>query len=214
MRITKLGHACVRLEHEGRVVVIDPGGFTSADAVEGADAVLVTHEHPDHLSPDHLRATPAPVYTIEAVAARIRDDPALADRVTVVAPGDTLDVAGMSVRVVGRRHAVIHPSLPLFDNSGYVVSAGGTTLFHPGDSFELPGVDVDVLCAPVAGPWLKLAEAMDYVRAVAAPRTLAIHDVPASEIGLGMVDQRLSAYLEPVGGTYTRLQPGQDLDGG
>jgi L-ascorbate metabolism protein UlaG (beta-lactamase superfamily) len=211
MRITKFGHACVRLESEGRVVVIDPGGFTSAEAVEGADAVLVTHEHPDHLSPDHLRATSAPVYTIGAVAAQLRDDPALADRVTVVAPGDAFDAAGMSVRVVGRRHAVIHPSLPLLDNSGYLVSAGGTTLFHPGDSFELPGVDVDVLCAPVAAPWLKLAEVMDYVRAVAAPRTLPIHDAPASEIGLALVDRLLPPYLEPVGGAYTRLQPGQDL---
>jgi L-ascorbate metabolism protein UlaG (beta-lactamase superfamily) len=212
MRITKFGHACVRLEQAGGSVVIDPGVFTSADAVEGVDAVLVTHEHPDHMGVDNLRAADAPVYTIEAVAARIRDaDEGLAERVTVVSPGEALEVADMSVRAVGRKHAVIHPSLPTFDNSGFLVEAGGTTLFHPGDSFELPGVEVDVLCAPVAGPWLKLAETMDYVRAVAAPRTLAIHDVPASEIGLGMVDQRLSAHLEPVGGTYTRLQPGRDL---
>ncbi len=211
MRITKFGHACIRLERDGGVVVIDPGGWTSAEAVEGADAVLVTHEHPDHLNLDHLRAASAPVYTIEAVAAKVRDDADLAERVMVVAPGDALDVAGMSVHVVGHRHAVIHPSLPSFDSSGYLVSAEGTTLFHPGDSFELPGVEVDVLCAPVAAPWLKLAEVMDYVRAVAARHTIAIHDVPASEIGLSMVDQRLSAYLEPVSGAYTRLRPGQDL---
>ncbi len=212
MRITKFGHACIRLEHEGSVVVLDPGGFTDAGAVEGADAVLVTHEHPDHLDLDHLRAASAPVYTIEAVAAKVRaEDEALAGQVTVVTPGDSLDVAGLSVQVVGEHHAVIHESLPRFDSSGYVVSAGGTTLFHPGDSFELPGRPVDVLCAPVAAPWLKLAEVMDYVRAVAAPRTIAIHDVPASEIGLAMYDQRLSAYLEPVGGSYTRLRPGEDL---
>jgi L-ascorbate metabolism protein UlaG (beta-lactamase superfamily) len=213
MRITKFGHACVRVEHEGSVVVVDPGGFTGADAVEGADAVLVTHEHPDHLNLDHLRAASAPVYTIAAVAGKVRDeDEALGERVTVVRPGDTLDVAGMSVRVVGERHAVIHASLPRFDNSGFVLTAGQTSVFHPGDSLESPGLPVDVLCAPVAGPWVKLGEVMDFVRAVAARHTLAIHDVPASEIGLGMVDPRLADYLEPVGGRYTRLRPGQDLD--
>ena len=74
MRITKLGHACVRLEHEGTTLVLDPGVFTDAGALDGADAVLITHEHPDHYLPDHLRASDAAVFTIGAVAARIRED--------------------------------------------------------------------------------------------------------------------------------------------
>ena len=48
MRITKFGHACVRVEHDGVTVVIDPGVFTDVEAVDGADAVLITHEHADH----------------------------------------------------------------------------------------------------------------------------------------------------------------------
>ncbi len=55
MRITKFGHACVRVEHDGHTLVIDPGGFTEPEAVDGADAVLVTHEHPDHYEPDAPR---------------------------------------------------------------------------------------------------------------------------------------------------------------
>ena len=66
MRITKLGHACVRIEDEGGVVVIDPGIFTDAGAPDGADAVLVTHEHPDHVHPRHLRSTDAPIWTTAA----------------------------------------------------------------------------------------------------------------------------------------------------
>ena len=88
MRITKFGHACVRIEHDGRVVVVDPGCWTDPRRVDGADAVLVTHEHPDHFDPDRLRATDAPVFTIEAVGGRLREDaPDVAERVTVVAPG-------------------------------------------------------------------------------------------------------------------------------
>ena len=68
MRITKFGHACVRIEHDGTTVVLDPGVFTDPAAVDGADAVLITHEHPDHYLADNLRATDAPVFTIEAVS--------------------------------------------------------------------------------------------------------------------------------------------------
>ena len=57
MRLTKFGHACVRLEHDGQVVVLDPGAFTEREAVDGATAVLVTHQHLDHL---HLECSTAP----------------------------------------------------------------------------------------------------------------------------------------------------------
>ncbi len=55
MQLTKLGHACVRLEKDGAVLVIDPGAWSGDDAIGGAGAVLVTHEHPDHLVPGALR---------------------------------------------------------------------------------------------------------------------------------------------------------------
>ena len=46
MQFTKLGHACVRLVKDGGVLVIDPGGWSGDGALDGAHAVLVTHEHP------------------------------------------------------------------------------------------------------------------------------------------------------------------------
>jgi L-ascorbate metabolism protein UlaG (beta-lactamase superfamily) len=89
MRITKFGHACVRIEHEGHVVVLDPGVFTEPDAVDGATAVLVTHVHPDHLHPDNLRATDAPVFTVGQVAEQLATDaPDVAERTTTV-PGES-----------------------------------------------------------------------------------------------------------------------------
>src|SRR6476660_8373695 len=36
MRITKFGHACVRVENDGRTVVLDPGMFTDVEALDGA----------------------------------------------------------------------------------------------------------------------------------------------------------------------------------
>lgn len=211
MRITKHGHACVRLSHAGVTLVVDPGGWTSAEAVSGVDGVLITHEHPDHYDPDHLRAAGVPIFTIAAVAAQIASSaPALSDLVSVVSPGSSFTVGDFSVSVVGEQHAVIHPDLPRFDNSGYLVSAGGTSLFHPGDALTAPGRPVDVLCAPVSAPWLKVSEAVDFARSVGAPRNLAIHDRVYSPEGLAIVDGHFDRLL-PSSQSYVRLAEGADL---
>ena len=210
MRITKFGHACVRLEHDGQALVIDPGSFTEREAVDGATAVLVTHEHADHFDLDHLSATDAPVFTIDAVAQQLAQAPEVRERVTVVAPGESFD-AGLPVRAVGEWHAVIHEELPRFYNSGYVVTGGDTVVYHPGDSFTTPEQDVDVLLAPVSGPWLKLAEAIDFARAVGAPRNLAIHELVSSDIGLALTDGRMEAMLGDRGLGYQRVPAGCDF---
>jgi L-ascorbate metabolism protein UlaG (beta-lactamase superfamily) len=211
MRLTKFGHACVRLEHGDAVVVLDPGSFTEPEAVDGATAVLVTHEHADHWTLEALRRTDAPVFTIEAVAQSVRSAaPDVAERVTVVGPGQELEV-GVPVTVVGEKHAVIHPELPRIDNSGYLLDVDGTSVFHPGDALTLPGREIDLLLLPVSAPWLKISECIDFARDVGAARSVAIHDAIYSEVGLGVVAAQLDRFLGEREQTYTRLESGQDL---
>jgi L-ascorbate metabolism protein UlaG (beta-lactamase superfamily) len=211
MRITKLGHACVRIEHGGQVLVLDPGAFTEPEAVDGATAVLITHEHSDHLDVERLKRTDAPVYTIEAVRAAIADaDGEVAERVHVVEPGRQLD-AGVPVTVVGEKHAVIHPDLPRFDNSGFVLEVGGLRVFHPGDALTVPEVDVDVLLLPVHAPWNKMSEVVDYAREVGAARSVAVHDGLLNATGLSVLERNLHGLLDRDGRTYERLAPGADL---
>jgi L-ascorbate metabolism protein UlaG (beta-lactamase superfamily) len=213
MRLTKFGHSCVRVSHGGTTLVLDPGGFSQPEAVDGVDAVLITHEHFDHYDPEKLRRTDAPIFTIGAVAAVLRGDaPELAERVTIVAPGQRLEIGAIGVRVVGEQHAVIHPDLPRFDNSGYVLTAGETTLFHPGDALTGPGEPVDVLLAPVCAPWMKVAEGIDFARRVGAPVNVAIHDRVYSEVGLGIADTHFGRLLGEEQ-TYLRLPDGADLPG-
>lgn len=212
MRITKLGHACVRVESKGTVLVLDPGAFTEeADATDGATAVLVTHQHPDHWSVEHLRRTDAPVVTIQAVADAIAEaDPELAARVRVVRPGERLDDLGLPVEVVGEKHAVIHPDLPHFDNSGFLLDVEGSTLFHPGDALTVPERDVDLLLLPASAPWLKFEELVDYARAVGAPRNVAVHDAIYSEVGHSVLGRQLPGLLRD-GATYDRVAAGSEV---
>lgn len=219
MRLTKFGHAAVRIEHDGTTLVLDPGTWSQRESVDGVDAVLITHEHPDHYDPERLRRTDAPVYTIGAVAARIREDaPDVAERVTVVRPDEAWAVGAIGLTAVGELHAVIHPDLPRFHNSGYLMTlsdgpddSAGTTVFHPGDALTGPGVPVDVLLTPVSAPWMKVSEGIDFARAVGAPRNVAIHDRVYSEVGLGIADGHFGRILGAAGLDYVRLEDGADL---
>lgn len=211
MRITKFGHACVRIEHEGSVVVIDPGVFTEPEAVDGATAVLVTHLHPDHLHPDNLRATDAPVFSVGQVHEQLAQDaPDVAERTTAVAAGAAFDV-GLPVRAVGELHQVIHPELPLPYNSGYLLTLGDQTVYHPGDALTLPEVPVDVLLCPSSAPWLRSEMAVEFVRGVGAPTNLAIHDRIYSEAGHGFLASQMEQLVGPRGLAWVRRGDGEDL---
>ncbi|MFD8410832.1 MULTISPECIES: MBL fold metallo-hydrolase [unclassified Streptomyces] len=191
MKLTKRLHSCVQLEKDGRVLVIDPGAFSEPDAGLGADALLVTHEHPDHFDEGRLRAAldanpAAGLWTLRSVAERLA--PAYPGRVHTVGDGDAFTAAGFEVQVHGELHAVIHPDLPRVTNVGYLVDG---SLFHPGDALTVPGTPVETLMLPVHAPWNKVAEVIDYVREVKPVRAIDIHDAYLSDIARPIYDTAL-----------------------
>ena len=150
MHLTKFGHSCVRLTEAGRALVFDPGVFSAAsDALVGADAVLLTHEHPDHIDVDALTAAAKndAGLRIWAPASVARQLPGLSDVVTVVEPGEEFAAAGFGVRTYGGQHALIHGSVPVVANLGYLID---DAVYHPGDSFTVPDVVVGTVLVVVA----------------------------------------------------------------
>ena len=186
MRLTKQGHSCIRLDKGGPVLVIDPGGYTEASAVEGVAAVLITHEHPDHFDEGHVRAAldanpDAEVWTLASVASQL--SAAYPGRVHTVGHGDTFSAAGFEVQVHGELHAVIHPDIPRVTNVGYLVDG---TVFHPGDALTVPEQPVETLLLPINAPWCKVSETADYVREVRPKHVFDIHDALLAENGVGL----------------------------
>jgi L-ascorbate metabolism protein UlaG (beta-lactamase superfamily) len=195
MRVTKYEHSCVLVEDGDVRILIDPGELTHGFVnLTGLSAILVTHQHFDHI--DLARIVPllernaaAALYTDEATAS------ILADRDIRARParqGDRLDV-GVDVVVHGAEHAVIHPEIPVIPNVGYLI---GGRFFHPGDSFTVPDVPVEVLGLPTAAPWLKASEAIEFLRAVAPRIAIPIHE-------------GLLARPEVYYGHYRRLAPAE-----
>jgi L-ascorbate metabolism protein UlaG (beta-lactamase superfamily) len=213
MRLEKRGHACVRLERDGATLVVDPGVLTELEAVSGATAVLVTHEHADHLDEDRLRAAAEAnpeleIWTNQAVAERMGG---LGIPVHAVAEGDTFTAAGFDVRVYGRDHAVIDAYTPVVSNVGFLV---GGEVFHPGDAFTVPDVPVPTLLVPATAPWLKASEVADYVRQVAPQRAYPVHDGIVNEYGLALVDGLLKRLADNLGVDCRRLAPGDAVEVG
>lgn len=205
LTLTKKTHSCIRLEKDGRTLVIDPGGFSEQDAALGADAMFVTHEHADHFDEGRLRAgleanPAAEIWTLRSVAEQL--SAAFPGRVHTVGHGDTFTAAGFDVQVHGELHAVIHPDIPRITNIGFLVDG---SLFHPGDALTVPDHPVDTLMLPVMAPWNKISEVIDYVREVKPRRAIDIHDALLTDLARPIYDRQIGSLG---GADHGRLTPG------
>jgi L-ascorbate metabolism protein UlaG (beta-lactamase superfamily) len=201
VRLTKFAHSCVRLDDDDRSLVVDPGIFLDAseiaDVYRGADAVLITHEHPDHINVEALRAavTADPQLRIWApsnVADQFGD---LGDRVRAVREGESFEAAGFAVQTFGGQHAIIHPTIPVIANVGYLIEG---RVYHPGDSLIVPTMPVETLLVPIHAPWSKVAEVVDFVVSVRASAAYPIHDALLTDAGL----QFTEGHVTRIGGSH------------
>ncbi|REE02648.1 MBL fold metallo-hydrolase [Citricoccus muralis] len=215
--LTKYGHACIRLERDGRRLVVDPGNFTDVPvALDGAEHILVTHEHADHLDdgpvleylaahPDvTVRAPAAAVARLAAAAPSAGVDP---DRIIPTGPGEEFETAGFAVQTVGGQHAVIHPQIPVVANTGYLIDG---LVYHPGDSYIVPpGPSPDTLLVPLSAPWSKLSEMVDFITAVRPRQAIPVHDGLLNDRGLPMYRKQATTFADRYGTELTVLEEGE-----
>ena len=144
-----------------------------AQALIGTDLVLCTHEHADHMdlptlrfladhSPDTLFAAPEPIVHL-LVAAGIAQE-----RIRAARDGEVLTDVGVPIRVIPAKHGTTMDDAYGFGRAdgeleparfvGYVITMGGVTIYHAGDTVHWPGQDdllrklsVDVALLPING---------------------------------------------------------------
>jgi len=189
MQLTHLGHAAVLVEVADQRILIDPGNFSTAwHDVTDLDAIVVTHQHPDHVDPEHapalVRNNPSAVVYVEPQVLQAVDLP----RAQGLGAETGFELGGVRITAVGGLHAIIHRDIPQIGNVGLVItSEGEPTLFHPGDSLATVPSGIDVLAVPAYGPWAAMKETVDFARQVDATHGFPIHDGLLAERGVKLI---------------------------
>ncbi len=188
MKITKYGHCCLLIDIGGVRFLTDPGSYSTMQSeTRDIDAVLITHEHADHLHVESLKEVLA-----HNSYARVVTNPSVGKilgeqgiEYHSVADGEHIDIQGIIVEGMGTKHAEIYKDFGQVENTGYFLNGGvGQHFFYPGDAFHQPGKPVDILALPVAGPWMKVKDAVEYLLAVKPCVAFPVHDGPNAEWGV------------------------------
>lgn len=210
MHITKLGHCCLLIKEGELTILTDPGTYSEAqNTLSGIDLILITHEHADHFHIDSLKIVlknnpEAKIHTVRGVATLLDKD---GISYTLLDHGQSVLEKGVLIEGFGKQHADMYPGWPRVDNCGYHIAG---RLFYPGDAFTDPGKQVEILALPVAGPWLKLSEAVDYAKKLNPKIAFPVHDGILKQAGVAHLLP--TKFLGEAGIDWRPLLDGQSIE--
>lgn len=214
MKITKLGHCCMLVEETGVRLLIDPGAFTAEkySSIIGIDAILYTHEHADHYHLQSLqtliKGSPKVAILCNAGVATLLSKENIPHE--ILGDGSNTLVKNVAIEGHGTTHAVIHASLPAVQNTGFLIAG---KLWYPGDELVVdPGVKPDIMALPLAGPWMKLSEAIDYALKIQPKTTFPVHDMILNASITSFVPNTASSILEPRGVKFFPIELDREYD--
>jgi len=213
MNITKFGHCCMLIEEKGVRIVTDPGSFTAQEqeALTDIHVILVTHEHGDHFHipsvREMLKKNPSARIVCNPSVGAILAQENIAYE--VIGDRETSDASGLSIEGFGTTHALIHPLLPQSQNTGFFIAE---KLWYPGDAFPEIDRPIEVLALPVAGPWMKSSEAIDYALKLKPQRAFPVHDgiLNPALIASGAFDRWFRSILEPRSTSFLTIELGRE----
>lgn len=178
--LTWLGHAGFRLERGGATVYFDP--WRVREEPRDGDLVLISHPHFDHLDPESVARVAKPgglVVTVPEAAGKLREG-GWNGRMETIAPGGTLEEAGVRVEAVAAYNLdkPFHPKANGW--VGFIVEADGVRFYHAGDTDFIPEMkalrQVHVALLPVSGTYVMTAsEAAQAARLIRPQAAVPMH---------------------------------------
>lgn len=212
MNIKKIGHCCLIIKEKDVTILTDPGMFTTGqNEVVGIDVVLITHEHADHLHIDSLKKVlqnnpNAKVVTNTSVGKILEKENIL---YSIVGDGQEIEIKDVVIVGKGTKHAVIYKEMGLVENTGYLINK---KLFYPGDAFYNPQQPVDILALPVAGPWVKIAEAIEYALALKPKHVFPVHDGVLNQFGVMGTKRWTEKVFTEAGIAFHALKESEEIE--
>lgn len=209
MRLTKFGHACVVVEQSGQKLVIDPGEYTHLpEDLASIIAVVVTHNHPDHIDPSNLakivsRNPNVRIYSLSEVLEGIDSS---IEKIAISGAQD-IEVGNFNLQFKEIDHAVVYGSSPCRNLTVRV----NDYFYHPGDSYEPVTTKTEIVGVPMSGPWSKTAEAIDFALKCDAKIFIPIHNGHLNKIGHDSYNNWLSQKLSEAGKAWKVLEDNQDM---
>jgi L-ascorbate metabolism protein UlaG (beta-lactamase superfamily) len=175
-----LGHSGFRIRAGRAPIYVDP--YRAPDG-PAADAILITHGHYDHFSPQDLERLSGPDTTVVAPAPVAER---LSGQVRSIAPGEVLELGRIDVRAIAayntsKRDQNGEPFHPREAGwVGYELRIGGERLYHSGDTDVIPEMDevagVDVALLAVSGTYVMTAgEAAEAARRIQPAVAVPMH---------------------------------------
>lgn len=212
MKIKKLGHCCMVLEINGKRIMTDPsnsdyGGDSISET--GLSAILITHEHGDHLHIETLKEVlknnPEAIVISNISVGKLLTEAGIA--FTKVEDGEDYMLYDILIKGFGDKHAQIYEDYGQVQNTGYMINE----FCYPGDSFNMPPSKVDILALPVLGPWMKMKDAIDYTKELKPRIVFAVHDAPLKPFAT-FIYKIPEHFLSLVGIEFKKLEIGKEED--
>lgn len=209
MKITKLGHCCLLIEEKNLRILTDPGTYsTLQNDVKNIDIILITHEHTDHFHLDSLKIVlcnnpQAKIITNQGVG-KLLDIEKIPYQ--LVEHGQITLCNDVSIEGCGEKHAIMYSTIAPVANTGYYIS---NTFFYPGDALYNPDKSIKILALPVAGPWMKISEAIDYAKEIKPKICFPVHDGILKT--LGTVHRLPNMILPPEGIQFIIPEEGKEM---
>lgn len=210
MKVTKLGHCCLIIEVDGVRFLTDPGNYTTAqNEAENIDAIVISHEHTDHLHIESLKAVllnnpKAQVISNTSVGALLEQE---GISYINISDGDAMSFNGAAISGHGVKHCAIFRDYEQVENTGYLF---GKKLFYPGDAFYNPGFPIDILALPVAAPWATISDAVDYALEIKPRVAFPVHD--GNLVRHGITNRLPGIFLPENGIEFVNLKLGKETE--
>lgn len=175
-----LAHSGFQIRAEGKIIYVDLEKY--GEASEKADLILVTHSHTDHCDPEKIKK----VLKEDTLIIAPKDcTPMLGGSVKTLKAGEETSIGNIRIKAVEaynykRFRTPGNPFHPKGFGVGYLMTVGGKTIYHAGDTDFIPEMrqlgPVDVALLPSGSTYtMDNAEAAEAAAAINPKVVMPMH---------------------------------------